>query len=232
MASITREPNGGYQIQFVGVDKRRRSVRLGTVKPKMVELVKLRIEQVVANQKAGVLYDADLTQWLNGLADRLHDKLARVGLVDPRKSQVVVGLKEFLDGFIARRTDVKPATREVWRRPARNLVEHFGAERDIATISEADALDFRKFLMNSKPASATVAKRLQFVRSFFHDARRRKLISNKPFAEVSSKSVVPSASGDSSLRLRRRNCSKPVRITTDEQLWLWHDAAGSDVRRK
>jgi integrase len=190
VASITRERNGGYQIQFVGVDKRRRSVRLGTVKPKMVEMVKLRIEQMVANQKAGVLYDPDLTQWLNGLADRLHDKLARVGLVAPRKSQVVVGLKEFLDGFIARRTDVKPATHEVWRQPARNLVEHFGANRDIATISEADALDFRQYLINSKLAPATVAKRLQFVRSFFHDARRRKLIPNNPFAEVSSKSVI------------------------------------------
>jgi len=78
----------------------------------------------------------------------------------------------------------------VWRQPARNLVEHFGAKRDIATISEADALDFRQYLVNLKLAPATVAKRLQFVRSFFHDARRRKLIPVNPFAEVSSKSVI------------------------------------------
>jgi len=64
------------------------------------------------------------------------------------------------------------------------------SKKDITKISEADAMDFRQYLMNSKLASATVAKRLQFARTFFHDARRRKLIASNPFAEVSAKSVV------------------------------------------
>ncbi|MFM8572597.1 MAG: tyrosine-type recombinase/integrase, partial [Pirellula sp.] len=190
MASVNRAENGGFQIQFVGTDKRRRSVRLGIVKPKMVEMVKLRIEQMVANQKAGVLYDAELTQWINGIPDALHDKLARVGLVDPRQMHRAMGLKDFLDDFVKRRSDVKPATLEVWKQPIRNLIAHFGPKKDITKISEADAMDFRQYLMNSKLASATVAKRLQFARTFFHDARRRKLIASNPFAEVSAKSVV------------------------------------------
>jgi len=190
MASVNRAQNGGYQIQFVGTDKRRRSVRLGIVKPKMVEMVKLRIEQMAANQKAGVLYDAELTQWINGIPDALHDKLARVGLVEARLMSRAMGLKEFLDDFVKRRSDVKPATREVWKQPIRNLIAHFGVKKDITKISEADAMDFRQYLMNSKLASATVAKRLQFARTFFHDARRRKLIASNPFAEVSAKSVV------------------------------------------
>lgn len=190
MASVNRAENGGFQIQFVGTDKRRRSVRLGIVKPKMVEMVKLRIEQMVANQKAGVLYDAELTQWINGIPDALHNKLARVGLVEPRQMHRAMGLKEFLDDFVKRRSDVKPATLEVWKQPIRNLIAHFGAKKDITKISEADAMDFRQYLMNSKLASATVAKRLQFARTFFHDARRRKLVASNPFAEVSAKSVV------------------------------------------
>jgi integrase len=190
MASVNRAENGGFQIQFVGTDKRRRSVRLGLVKPKLVEMVKLRIEQMVANRKAGILYDAELTQWINGIPDALHDKLARVGLVEPRQTRRTMGLKEFLDDFVKRRSDVKPATREVWKQPIRNLIAHFGAKKDITKISEADAMDFRQYLMNSKLASATVAKRLQFARTFFHDARRRKLIASNPFAEVSAKSVV------------------------------------------
>jgi integrase len=81
-------------------------------------------------------------------------------------------------------------TIEVWKQPIRNLIAHFGPKKDITKISEADAMDFRQYLMNSKLASATVAKRLQFARKFFHDARRRKLIASNPFAEVSAKSVV------------------------------------------
>lgn len=187
---MNQEANGGYQIQFVGPDKRRRSVRLGSVKPKLVEMVKLRIEQVVANQKAGVSNDAELTQWINGIPDALHDKLARVGLVESRQPRKVVGLKEFLREFVKRRSDVKPATHEIWKQPIRNLIEYFGSDRDIATINEADALDFQQYLVNCKLASATIAKRLQFARTFFHDARRRKLIASNPFAEVSAKSVV------------------------------------------
>ncbi|HWA97180.1 MAG TPA: tyrosine-type recombinase/integrase, partial [Pirellulales bacterium] len=95
-----------------------------------------------------------------------------------------------LDGFIARRTDVKPATREIWRQTARNLTEHFGKECDIAGITEAAALDFKQYLIDEKLAPTTVAKRLQTVRSFFHDARRRKVITANPFAEVSAKSVI------------------------------------------
>lgn len=62
----------------------------------LVEFVKLRIEQLVANQKAGLLNDAELNQWLDGLADRIHDKLARVELVAPRNARGSVGLQEFL----------------------------------------------------------------------------------------------------------------------------------------
>jgi integrase len=70
------------------------------------------------------------------------------------------------------------------------LIEHFRTDREIASITEADALDFRQLLMTAKLSPTTVSKRLQFVRSFFHDARRRKLIPSNPFLEVSSKSVI------------------------------------------
>jgi integrase len=190
LASLTREKNGGFQLQFVGRDKRRYSIRLGTIKPKTVEMVKLRVEQMVAALKAGVMFDADLRQWLNGLDDVLHEKIARVGLTTPRIQREIVTIKSFLDALYARRKDVKPATKEIWRQPMRNLKEFFGEDRDITTITEADALDFRQYLIDSKLAAATVTKRLQFVRTFFHDARRRKLIPTNPFAEVSSKSVI------------------------------------------
>ena len=152
MASIYLAPNGHYMIQFV-VDRRRRSVRLGAIKPKVVEMLKLRIEQIVACQNAGVPLDAELTKWISGLPDQLHKKLSSTKLIESREAEKAVGLKEFLDAFIARRTDVKPATHEVWRQPMRNLVEHFGANRDIASITEADALDFKQFLISCTRSS-------------------------------------------------------------------------------
>ncbi len=190
MASIMQQKSGGYQIQFVDPNKRRRSIRLGKIKARAAQLIKLRIEQLVAARKNGVGDDPELRKWLKGISDELHTKLARVDLVTPRMKKQDVALKPFLDGYLQRRNDVKPATYEVWKQPMRNLVEFFGADRDITTITVAEALDFRQHLDGSKLAATTVPKRLQFVRTFFNDARRRKLIKENPFAEVSAKSVI------------------------------------------
>ncbi|MBL8830253.1 MAG: tyrosine-type recombinase/integrase [Planctomycetaceae bacterium] len=190
MASITKQPNGGFTIQFVGLDRKRRSIRLGAIDLKAVELINVHVEQIVDAKKAGVPFHASLTRWLAGLPDSLHDKLSQVGLIDRRERVKVVTLRSFLDAFIERRKDVKPATREIWRQTANNLTNHFGNDKDIAAIDEAAALDFKQYLVDQSLASTTVAKRLQTVRSFFHDARRRKVIPANPFAEVSAKSRI------------------------------------------
>lgn len=77
-------------------------MRLGAVKPKVVETVKPRIEQIVACLNAGVPYDADLTQWINGLSDQLRRKLAAASLLESRNAARVIGLRELLAAFIAR----------------------------------------------------------------------------------------------------------------------------------
>ncbi len=46
------------------------------------------------------------------------------------------------------------------------------------------------YLIGKKLASTTVAKRLQFARSFFRAAKRQRLIRENPFAEVSAKAAT------------------------------------------
>ena len=46
MASISKDPNGNVIIQFVGGDKRRRTIRLGKVSQKTAEAVKLKVEHL------------------------------------------------------------------------------------------------------------------------------------------------------------------------------------------
>jgi hypothetical protein len=53
----------------------------------------------------------------------------------------------------------------------RNLTEHFGSERPLASITAADADDFKLFLLQQKLAPTTVQKRLQFARTFFTAAQ-------------------------------------------------------------
>jgi integrase len=191
MASITEEQNGCRTIQFVGIDRKRRSIRMGYASKGRVEEVKLRVEELVAALKAGVRFDSGLQRWLDDADDQLHEKLAKVGLVAKRERQVTVTLKSFLDGYLKRRKDVKGSTQEIWSQPVRNLIEFFHADRDIATIDEACAEDFKQYLIDKeKLASTTISKRLQFVRMFFESARKRKLINENPFADVSHDGIV------------------------------------------
>lgn len=94
-------------IQFVGPDRRRRTVRLGKVPMKQAEAVRLRVEHLVAAGTTGAAPDGETAHWVPELDDTLHEKLAAVGLLQPRLS---CPPGPYLDQYAAKRTDVKPST--------------------------------------------------------------------------------------------------------------------------
>ena len=101
------------------------------------------------------------------------EKLVAVGLIKPREAAVGATVGAFLVEYVVRRVDVKPATKEVWSQVTRNLLECYGADRELRTIDETAAEDFKLFLLQANLAATTVAKRLQFARQFFKAAVRR-----------------------------------------------------------
>ena len=136
--------------------------------------------------------DQRTAAWVRDRDDWMHGKLADVGLIPPgRMAKPAALLGPFLDEYLAKRIDVKPATKEVWSQVVRNLMDHFGAERDLATIAEGDAEDFKTVPRRAKAGRRPrFHKRLQFARMFFRAAKKRKLIADNPFAEVSAKAVM------------------------------------------
>lgn len=192
MASISKEPDGRRTIQFVGADRKRRSIRLGKISQRSAEAVKVKVERLVFASITGHAADDETARWVAGIDVVMHDKLAAVGLLPRREheKQSTVSLGTFLQGFVAKRTDVKQQTRETWVAVIRNLQEHFGPERDIATITAGDADGFKLFLIGEKLAPTTIHKRLQHVRMFFKSAKRHKLIDENPFADVRHAAAV------------------------------------------
>jgi len=190
MASIARDKNGCRRILFVAPDGKRPTIRLGKVSQRTAEGIKYRVEQLLEALQFNRSMEPDLVEWVKGLEPPLAKKLARVGLIPNPEAEPARALGPFLTDFTTRRIDVKPATKEVWSQVVRNLLEHFGAERDLAEVTEADAEDFKMFLVAQKLAPTTVSKRLQFARMFFRAAKKRKLIADNPFAEVSAKAVL------------------------------------------
>ncbi len=190
MAGISKLGSGRRAIQFVGVDRKRRTIRLGKISQEDAEPIKRHIERLLTAKITAQPLDRRTVAWIGELEAPLLDKLARVGLLAARELPIPLG--PFLDNYVAQRNDVKPATKEVWGQVVRNLKGHFGEGRDIKLVTVADAEAFKAYLINEGLSSTTVHKRLQFARAFFRAALKRKHIEENPFAEVSSKAIIDS----------------------------------------
>ncbi len=185
MASISTDPQGNRKIQFTPADGGRRAVRLGKVNLRVAEEIKTKIEYLVSAKTAGVAPDLETQLWLNKIGDELAGKLAAAGLV---AGKVRLRLGDFLDGYMAKKANLKPATKLIMGHTIRNLKDHFGADKNLAEINEGNADDFKSYLIRQGLASSTLARRLQYARNYFRAALRHKYTSSNPFADVAAKS--------------------------------------------
>ncbi len=86
MASISKEPNGHRTIQFIGPDKKRRSVRLGKIGMADAKIIAEHVDHLARCWKHNKPPSKQTDNWVGQLlADPaqhwLHDRLAAAGLV-------------------------------------------------------------------------------------------------------------------------------------------------------
>ena len=202
MASVSTDRETGLRkVQFTGLDGYRKTLRLGRVSMNTAIGIANHVEEIVSQ----VLYPRPLArataEWLADLSPQMEKKLLGVGLIHPSEVAKEITLGAFLDAYLVRRSDVKAGTAVFYGHTKRNLIDVFGADRLLDSITPADADDFRRHLQTQitdsptpkngeKPAkkkslaAATVARRCSLARTFFKDAVRRKLIAENPFDDV------------------------------------------------
>src|SRR5262245_20089399 len=131
MASITLRPNGHRWINFTAGDGKRKTIRLGKLSAKKALEIKVKVEALRWSVTARMSCDPEVAKWLTDIGDVLFSKFVAVGLVAPREPAPSMQLAAWIDSCIAARTDVKPATKEVWRQGRLGLVNYFGADCDL-----------------------------------------------------------------------------------------------------
>jgi integrase len=181
MASVVNDPGGRKRILFVAVDESRKAVRLGKIDLKSANAICRHVEALLAAKIGGQPVPRDTAAWLNEIGAALRDKLAAVGLVEPYKR---AALGKFLDGFIAnRKATAAPNTITNLEQAKRRLVEHFGADREMSSITPADAEVWAAALAE-KYAPATAGRTIKRARQFFKAALRNKLVAENVFIDV------------------------------------------------
>jgi len=187
MASVTKDSKG-WRIRFVDPDGNRKSFRPGKGTTKATaHTIGRHVEVLVGVRTAGGGIDRQTALWLTGIGHSLHQKLAKVGLVDPRQSGQ---LKSFIASYISQRNDAKSSTVRKWRSAAAHLVDHFGANADLRQIHSGHAAAFRSFLYDKGQSENTVRRYCGIAKQFFRAAQRMKLVEENPFSDQVA-SVVP-----------------------------------------
>src|SRR5262245_38347881 len=112
MATLFRESNGSYRVQFIGPDRKRKGLRLGAVTEDQAEGQRAYVEDILRSRRNGHPPQAATTRWLAGTSNDVAARLVKVGLIEPRPSTADVNapgprLAAFLDEVIAGRSDAK-----------------------------------------------------------------------------------------------------------------------------
>jgi integrase len=190
VASIATNPCGKRRIQFVDKDRERKTLWLGKVSKRVAEEIKVKVEAINAAQIAGLSIDGETAEWLARIGDGLHNKLARVGLVEPRATTAArnTTLGEFLDSFIAARPDHKPTTRKTFTQTQKALLDFFGREKRIHTVTAGDADDWKANLQAQGYAPASIGTFVKRARQMFCYAARKGLLAKSPFADLQAPS--------------------------------------------
>jgi integrase len=180
-------------VQFVNAAGERKTIRVGSLDRRAADLVASHVRHLVNASISRSAVPRETAVWLAEVSDRMHAKLARAGIVEPREAAIPAELKAFLDGYIdKRRPTLKPATIANLKQAGGWLVKFFGARRDLRTINRGEARDWHLHL-KAKLAGPTVAMHVKKVRQMFADAAERRLIGENPFDHLKAGSMANEA---------------------------------------
>jgi integrase len=207
MASISKDKSGNRTVQFIGPDKKRRSVRLGKTGLADAKAIAEHVEHLASCWKHRKPPCKQTDTWVAGLlADSashwLYDRLAAVNLVPERErpedqAGELSRLGAFLAAYIDGRTDLKPPTVLSLNQAKGWLIEFFGEDKPLAEVTPADADDFRRWL-DTKLGDNTVRRYCGRAKQFFRAAVRKRLIDRdaNPFLDMADVSVRPNRERD------------------------------------
>lgn len=181
-----KDKNGFKEIQYLDRDRKRRSLYAGKIPKRQAESIGCKVEAIVARQIQGYEADGELSQWLAGLAEGFHAKLAKLGLCRPREiAEAKPTLKAWTDRYVESHTG-KPTTIEQLKLTAKGLCEILGEDTPIDQITPGKAEDFRRELEKRKLAINTIRRRIGRAKQFFASAVKHKLIEDNPFKDEAS----------------------------------------------
>jgi integrase len=183
MAGLSKDKiSGTYRIIF-NLKGSRKTLYAGKMEPRQASRLTEKVETLAGllNTGGSLSENPSLHAWIREIIGTpIHEKLIKAGLVSA-VGKVTLG--QFIDEYIASRTDVKILTKLNLGAARRMIVQYFGENQDIRQINPADVAKF-KAAMLANYADATVARCLRRGRQFFNNALDAGIIGKNPFDKI------------------------------------------------
>ena len=197
MATLYTDKRGEVRIQWLVDGIERRSISIGSLSDSDAETWKKHVEHLLEVNEKGEPPSIATTKWLQQLGDKLHQRLAKNGLVGSRETKAAerMTLSKWLDTYIEERKDVKHSTFETYEKARDCLIAHFGKTKLLRDIRPHEANRWRIWLATSgnrrdktrtTMADATVRRRTGAAKQFFTEAVSRGLVASNPFEKLTS----------------------------------------------
>ena len=184
MASLFQEKNGGFRVQFIAKDGRRKSISIGKQGDRKAARFRDKIEALLTVLKTDGILDDDIQEWLIRIADTsLSEKLQKAGLI---KKQVKLSLEALLGEYLEfKKKTNKSTTILTLKQTIRRLTKFFGNKKNITDITQIDAKKYQVFLkLVEKLSDGTIYRDCKRCREIFEYAKKSRLIKENPFASL------------------------------------------------
>ena len=193
MASISKEAGrNSWKLCWYDTDKRKKSFRLGSMPKKTAEQFRTKFEELEGVRRGGGSVPPHLTEWVESLDEELRNRLEDLELIEKRRRLTLGG---FCDEFKESRKSVAPATAVRDRQVCDLLIERFGADRMLESITVRDAEEWQQWLAShankrdserKSLGANTVRRRTGVARQIFATAIRWKVLRENPFRGLAS----------------------------------------------
>ncbi len=188
MSSLSKETKRkGWRVQG-RLNRERFSLYLNDPSKRRAQTVCRHIDELCRSIHAHDRPEPATTRWLSEIGSDLYAKLVRAGLTEPRSS--VSGdagrlLEPFIDAYIATRTDLAKRSLTNYRQTRDMLVNYFGEDRTLSSITEADAEEWARWMTVDKGyAEATTSKHRKRAKQYFNYAVKARILDSNPFQNM------------------------------------------------
>lgn len=168
------------------IDRRRKTIGLGNFDEADANIAKDHIEHVIGQRRRNRPANAKTSKWLDEIPGEIHDRLAELELVEPRKRcELPRTIIAYMRAYIESRDD--------WKKPANHkqavdkLERFLGGDAPLASLSKGDAVRWHRWLTSTAGANLspnTAGQSIKRCRQIMRQAVDDGLVEVNPFIGI------------------------------------------------